>query len=727
MISLRDRFKAHRGPLALLLVVWAVYAGPLLSPRTNLYLTDTFSQDVPLRIYAAREIRSGTFPHWTPLVHCGYPLFANGETGILYPFFLIYVISPTPQAHDVFMAVHYLMAGLFMYVFLTGHVRSGWAAAVGSVTFMTGSFMQTTHVIPGTQAAACWLPLSLYLLDRHARGDRTAIWWCAIVNATSLMAGNVHISLISYSLQAVYLLWLRADRFPWGYLRAASVAFVLALALSAIQMIPTADFLSASNRSGSQFSSPLDWGTFSFDSIRWKHLVTFVLPDYLGTPWTWSAPDPPWDDTFWEDGLIVFHGFAAVLLLPWAILAAKPRRTVWFWTAVLVSGLLLASPSPLRWLLMYVPLHNLFRLPIRYVLVTSIAISLLMAMGYADLAQRITARWAARRPRLARAIVVSLAIIVSALAFRYTMGAYTTAADFYTIHDERIVDAARSSDHFRLLPATRALYGYWKADEARLRANARSLPASYNLLFGVPVATLFDQGNAVSPLEMAELVQSRHPRFLDLAAVTHLSAPVPLERLDRDEIDFIQPVPIPPESDLETIATEPSALYRYRAARPRAWMVYRTRQADDPDESLAAVIADDFDPSSEAVTWPPCGPYDTPETPPRVNVRDQRSNVLVVDVETDTDGLLVVADAFWDDITVELDGQPTELLRANHAFRGVEIPAGRHRVVMKYYPDSFYLGRLISAIAGVITLGGLWRAYRSPAAATSLPKGSIRS
>jgi uncharacterized membrane protein YfhO len=44
-----------------------------------------------------------------------------------------------------------------------------------------------------------------------------------------------------------------------------------------------------------------------------------------------------------------------------------------------------------------------------------------------------------------------------------------------------------------------------------------------------------------------------------------------------------------------------------------------------------------------------------------------------------------------------VDGQPATLLRANHAFQAVQVPAGRHHVRLAYEDRMFHIGAAVSA------------------------------
>ena len=46
-----------------------------------------------------------------------------------------------------------------------------------------------------------------------------------------------------------------------------------------------------------------------------------------------------------------------------------------------------------------------------------------------------------------------------------------------------------------------------------------------------------------------------------------------------------------------------------------------------------------------------------------------------------------------------IDGEPTEILRTNTAFRGVVVPAGTHEVTFRYSAAEFRIGFMVSGIA----------------------------
>ena len=471
-------------PLSCVLVAWLLYAGPLLSTSTNLYLSDTGLHDLPCRIHAAQLIREGQFPHWCPLLHCGIPLYAENQTGITYPLFLLYVISPTPEMHDIYMAVHYLLAGVFMYCFVRQLAASPVAAAAAGITFMTSAQLQSTHVVPGFLSAATWIPLALLLHTRFAAGNRWAMWCCCLVNATIMLAGHIHIALIAFSIQACYLLFF-SSRLGWRSLcQAMLVTLVLPIAVAGIQFMPLFEFVWHSNRTEG-LSSKLSWEHFSMIRIHPEMLLTFFNPTLMG------APDSFQHVVMWESSLVCFHGFAAIFLLPTGVVWGQPRRQVVFWGLMLLLGILLATGSPLLRVLYYMPVYSMFRAPSHYTLVASVATCVLVGFGTDAILRRLgrsrSLPWQGRR-------VGQFALpVLVILGMNHSMAPFLTSSSFYEIGSELITTAAQEEKHFRLLPTVEAIYMCYDASDRQMRANAMFLPASHNLLYGIPVATLFDQ------------------------------------------------------------------------------------------------------------------------------------------------------------------------------------------------------------------------------------------
>lgn len=90
---------------------------------------------------------------------------------------------------------------------------------------------------------------------------------------------------------------------------------------------------------------------------------------------------------------------------------------------------------------------------------------------------------------------------------------------------------------------------------------------------------------------------------------------------------------------------------------------------------------------------------------------------LRVDLEASSHGFLYYADGWHSRWSVLVDGEPGPLIRANYAYKGVFLPAGRHTVEFRFDPVPFRLGLYalyaMHALALAVLAAGAVRACRA--------------
>jgi hypothetical protein len=82
----------------------------------------------------------------------------------------------------------------------------------------------------------------------------------------------------------------------------------------------------------------------------------------------------------------------------------------------------------------------------------------------------------------------------------------------------------------------------------------------------------------------------------------------------------------------------------------------------------------------------------------KVRILHYGQNEVRCEVESPTEGYLVLLDSYYPGWRASLDGVPVPVLRANYAFRAVKVQAGKHLVEFRYRPASFYLGFLLTGL-----------------------------
>ena len=151
------------------------------------------------------------------------------------------------------------------------------------------------------------------------------------------------------------------------------------------------------------------------------------------------------------------------------------------------------------------------------------------------------------------------------------------------------------------------------------------------------------------------------------------------------------------------------AVYENPTVFDRAWIVHDVRPAMGGQE-LALLNSRQVDGRVTAFVdgplpdvAPPAGsgPGDkvvvTETAPERIEFR----------AEASAPGLLVLSEVYAEGWNAYVDGERVEVLRTNHALRGVPLPAGEHEVVVKYEPRSLRIGLWSTGLASVAMLG-IW-------------------
>ena len=87
-----------------------------------------------------------------------------------------------------------------------------------------------------------------------------------------------------------------------------------------------------------------------------------------------------------------------------------------------------------------------------------------------------------------------------------------------------------------------------------------------------------------------------------------------------------------------------------------------------------------------------------------VNIVNFEENKIKIETNSDHDGILILTDVFYPGWTATIDGNPTEIFKANGLVRSVFVPAGEHFIEFEYLPYFFTLGLIVSLITLTVLL-----------------------
>ena len=152
-------------------------------------------------------------------------------------------------------------------------------------------------------------------------------------------------------------------------------------------------------------------------------------------------------------------------------------------------------------------------------------------------------------------------------------------------------------------------------------------------------------------------------------------------------------------------------------ALPRAFVPERVETVRDDAECLNKLASPDFDPRRVAYVDSPISPpattvqtlqtLQTSSCRGSVSLMEDNPRQITLAVDTETPGLVVLADRWDPGWHAYLDGEPVPALRANHAVRGVLVPAGHQTLEWRYEPASLRWGLRTGGLAIALWLGWL--------------------
>ena len=722
--------------------------------------SDIWHLNYPAKHLLQQALRAGHLPLWVPEIGTGFPLLAEGQVGALYPpNIVLFGLLPLPLAFNWSILLHLIAAGVFAAMLGREHGagRPG-AVATGVVFTFSGFFVcHIKHINVITTAS--WLPLLLLLVGRYCKWshDKTLAAIAAVV-AMMLLAGHPQTALYNtiiasgYSLVLVGRIWRSEEDDRGRRVRRLVAGLVAALALGtalgAVQLLPTYELNSVSPR-----KDGLSLAESTGQDMRWRHLLMFVDPHTFGDPGDVEEVavkrgktdeqtlqlrgffhDTELPSIFWEVNGYV--GLLPLLLALLAIALGHRKREVAGLVALLAVSLLLAlgKHGGLYLLLWYlIPGMKLFQVPSRFLLHADLALALLAGFGMTFVLGRL--------PGVRRGVVPLLVgtccVLLCFLDLRWRLGDHnpTIAADRWTnvpVTAKRFLDGSGvtptrviSVDSARVFWNAYLSARGWKRSTKPYDPMRLMMAPNYNAIFGV---SNLDTNLVLFPRWMKEVKDvlkqpSSFNQLIDIYNVEYVIAPDGLggrreETGLYDEIDrnlvvarWKGQVSLLPVSRQTGAAVYRKGrpyfveLRRNSDALPRAFVVRRAMTVGgDVSREIGAMLEAAFDPRAEVVLAGVVPEHHKPEgtwKPGAVDLVDYRDQRVQVQVRDSSGGWLFLGDTYYPGWRATIDGNETQIFRANGAGRAVRLPAGNHEVVFEYRPWSFRLGAGVSALAGL--------------------------
>jgi hypothetical protein len=356
---------------------------PLLSPARALANRDIPLFHLPLRS-AFRDLAAFGLPTWNPWLHGGQPILSNPSYAAFYPpSWLVFAVAPY-YALGLLAILHGVIAfaGAWQLARHLGGSR-GTAALAGVGYVGCGAYLSLLSAYT-LFCSMAWFPWVLLWADRALRAPEGRGWWRPALFAGGALAlqllnGEPSTVVIS-GLGVLALAASAAFRRPAAALRAV-VPVLFAVALAAVQLLPTLGRLADSPRKDLSSSAATLW------SMPPARMAEIVLPRFFGDPtrnldgvyfgWRLEDRDYPYVESIYPGLLLAVLGAAA--LIRWRI----PRRAAW--TLAFLGGIFLAlgRHNPLyEALRRAVPVLAVLRFPEKFAVLAVLGLLLAGVLGW---------------------------------------------------------------------------------------------------------------------------------------------------------------------------------------------------------------------------------------------------------------------------------------------------------------------------------------------------------
>jgi len=405
------RLLRGRVPVLLLAAGWLIALfGAILVPGRALANRDIPQFHLPLRTAFRRLAESG-LPVWNPWLHGGQPILSNPSYAAFYPpSWLVLAVAPA-YALSLLAVFHAAVAFAGAW-FLARRLGAGRGAAALAALGYTGSGALLSLLSAFTLfCSMAWFPWVLAWGD--AALDRRPWLRPALLAGGALALQLLNGEPATVVVSGLGLLCLAAVRVrrPIIALRVV-VPVAVAVALAAVQLLPTAQRLADSPRAGG-----LDAAQANIWSAPPARLVDLAFPRFFGDPsrpqagrffgWNLHDRDFPYVASLYPGLLLTVLGVCALTLWP------IPRRGAWALGVLAGAFLALGRHNPLfETLREAVPLLAIVRFPEKFAILTVVSLAFAGALGWQRL---IDERAAGRRSAADFPLALALVLLATAL------------------------------------------------------------------------------------------------------------------------------------------------------------------------------------------------------------------------------------------------------------------------------------------------------------------------
>jgi hypothetical protein len=700
-------------------------------------LSDLYMQMIPWQSAVRQSLAKGEWPVWNPSLLCGSILAANMQAAPYDPIQLLGLLLPHAQALTFSASMTFFLGALFAFAFL----RALGCSEPASVAAAAGyTFCALLAFFVGWPLGRVWTYLPLIFLGVRMVVLQTSLRAAVMLTASlvlTIFAGHPESILHLSFCGAIYGLYLVIATKRWRAIGVAAICGALAFLLTAVALFP---FFSVAPHTVEYRVRREKFAPAKFDiPIEWiaRRATASVIPFAGGRPET-GQQTQVWEPTSLRVGSVIL----ALALIAIAF-ARRGDRERWFFmifgAAMLSAGL---NAFPIGPLLHALPLFNI-ALNERLAFAAVFSLCVLAAFALDAMPSERKRAWAAA----AIVLILGIALAIGATLLRdgeIRAGtdpgviATLTIAELLPLAMLAVLLALRVAPRYAI-PAVLALVLVQRTAE-----DGGIYPALPEKAFYPEVPVLrYLQQDTQTPFRVAGLYYSLIPntaalygledprgyeamtfeRLHDTYPLWSESQPISFNIIKEKERTFLSFLNVKyvigsldaqPDANWKLVLEDrQTRLLENTQVLPRVFIPRRIRYERTDKAVLQGMKATPDFAQTAWITVPHYPPHEIHNGPGTLVTR-RKGLAYDIDADLELDSWVVISDSKWPGWRAYIDGNRVETHYANHAFIGLFVPKGKHKLRVVFQPEAFTRGRNVTLVTIlVLAILGVLRRSRS--------------
>lgn len=694
-------------PIILIIILVSLLFSKALFPPEGkiIYGGDLERQFYFWKGYLKESLKSGFIPFWNPYNFSGTPFLAHPSTAFFYPATLLFLFLPLNTAFSWNYFLHFILVGIGMYYL--GKSYGGRLGGFASACLLVLSGFFSSRIYAGhvdILTTSAWIPWVFLTAKNFLDKTNKKNWLFLIITLTlQILAGYQTVVIFTLELIFIYSLYRRLNVTKYIYL---ILGIILGFAISAIQLLPTFEFVRLSIRSQGLPYNLASWGALPLSGLK-----LFINPFDKNqlAKLSYGFTEGPLVNFFdYYIGLIpilIIAVFVLIILVSIRIklvpvLFKKLSADLWFYFIATILFLVISFGFNIffnihQLLYNLVPFYKFFRIPAQHLIVVTFLVAIIIGIIVGNL-----------KSYILKSLLIIL-IIFQLYTFSRKFIILTDTPD--KSFDKKLIELLKKDNTlFRFLPDFRISAPLAKAFDF----NAASVYKIYS-------ASGYDPMILLSYYRYINLINGER-NSETMIPLYHVEVPPtdPTSRLiDLLNIKYISfgsgwLSKTSANSKLRQIMAGSSYdLHQNTEAFARFFFVSSIKIYSDDDNLMIGILKSDnllneiHLTKKEANKLPSNIHSDCNITATgKLEVISYKPNKIVLKSQSMCDGYLSSSEVYYPGWRAKVDNMDTKITQSNLAFRTIYLPKGDHLVEFYYQPIIYYIGAVISITTVVILI-----------------------